>query len=173
MLKHRAGDFVTRVDFCCSVFEVLCVWLTLLLRSHVFFFFVCVFWSRWDGTGSQIYYSQVFQCEKWVMLPDFFFFFLLKFSSCVCGGWEKVGNGMSLWRDFMAVIGFVLLWLAMSADLFSPFVRNVKSGSSHNSASLSGCCVTKWFVLPSFVELPFDNSLKFLVSVLTFSIRFY
>lgn len=32
------------------------------------------------------------------MLPDFFFFFfLLKFSSCVYGiGWEKVGNGMSL-----------------------------------------------------------------------------
>lgn len=28
------------------------------------------------------------------MLPDFFFF-LLKFSSCVRGGWEKVGNGMS------------------------------------------------------------------------------
>lgn len=30
------------------------------------------------------------------MLPDFIFYFLLKFSSCVCGGWEKVGNGMSL-----------------------------------------------------------------------------
>lgn len=29
------------------------------------------------------------------MLPDFLFFCFLKFSSCVCGGWEKVGNGMS------------------------------------------------------------------------------
>lgn len=173
MLKHRAGDFVTRVDFCCSVFEVLCVWLTLLLRSHVFFFCVCVLESlRWNRK-SDILFTGLSVWEVSDVAWLFFFFCLLKFSSCVCGGWEKVGNGMSLWRDFMAVIGFVLLWLAMSADLFSPFVRNVKSGSSHNSASLSGCCVTKWFVLPSFVELRFDNSLKFLVSVLTFSIRFY
>lgn len=173
MLKHRAGDFVTRVDFCCSVFEVLCVWLTLLLRSHVFFFLcVCFGVAEMEQEVRYIIHRSFSVRSEWCCLT-FFFFFWLKFSSCVCGGWEKVGNGMSLWRDFMAVIGFVLLWLAMSADLFSPFVRNVKSGSSHNSASLSECCVTKWFVLPSFVELRFDNSLKFLVSVLTFSIRFY
>lgn len=173
MLKHRAGDFVTRVDFCCSVFEVLCVWLTLLLRLHVFFFVcVCFGVAEMEQEVRYIIHRSFSVRSEWCCLT-FFFFFLLKFSSCVCGGWEKVGNGMSLWRDFMAVIGFVLLWLAMSADLFSPFVRNVKSGSSHNSASLSGCCVTKWFVLPSFVELRFDNRLKFLVSVLTFSIRFY
>lgn len=45
------------------------------LWSHSF-----IFWSCWVGTGSQMYYSQVCQCENWVIA-----------SSCcsVCGRWDK------------------------------------------------------------------------------------
>lgn len=45
------------------------------LWSHFF-----IFWSRWVGTGSQMYYSQVCQREKRVIASK---------KRCACGGWDK------------------------------------------------------------------------------------
>lgn len=84
------GDFLLQRSGCAQSFT--CP--LFFLWSHFF-----IFWSRWVGTGSQTYYSQVCQCEKWVIASFFPLVGGIKAFVKVCG------------FNFLALQVFVLLGL--------------------------------------------------------------
>ncbi len=142
------SQFVRRIselcwyEICCGTTREMCVygclkieqkfslWLYLLqhsgcaqglaysfLWSHFFFFLT--FWSRWVGTGSQMYFSQVCQCERRMIASE---------NCCVCGGWDKGTCSVATTTlgpsRFMFCL--VLFWRDIYTGLFSPSVPRAR-----------------------------------------------
>lgn len=94
-----------------NIEQELSLWLYLLQHSGcarglaytfsvVTLFFV--FWSRWVGTGSQMYYSQVCQRKTRMIASETLFIFFMVF---VVGG-IKVRTAVCRWHNFLCRQGF-------------------------------------------------------------------